>query len=199
MQDLIAEYQQYQDATYVCFGLFTLDQPLTVHFLPALRRRASTRRRFPLRRSSKRFTFHGCASLLFSAWYIPKISLATLHIGPPFSRFAPFLCISSRSCSPSLLVAHLLSYCYPYPSRIRCLDAPFYTSSRLAFFALSLLSRFPLQWLLKRYPFYEWLILSGFSLPAGHALSMICLKWKMEYFFSEDGTDVGTSKGFMSA
>ena len=53
MQDLVAEYQQYQDATYVLSLRRCLICVLTCHSL-ASRRRASTRRRSLPRRSSRR-------------------------------------------------------------------------------------------------------------------------------------------------
>ena len=53
MQDLVAEYQQYQDATYVLSFRRRLTCVLTSHSL-ASRRRASTRRRSLPRRSSRR-------------------------------------------------------------------------------------------------------------------------------------------------
>ena len=51
MQDLVAEYQQYQDATYVPSLSFLLS--LSDKRVIALRRRAITRRRSPLRRNKR--------------------------------------------------------------------------------------------------------------------------------------------------
>lgn len=45
MQDLVAEYQQYQDATYV-YLLVVMMPDIDVIFV-VLRRKESTRRRFP--------------------------------------------------------------------------------------------------------------------------------------------------------
>ena len=51
MQDLVAEYQQYQDATYVINCLSTMSLSNTA--FTALRRRASTRRRSPSTRNKR--------------------------------------------------------------------------------------------------------------------------------------------------
>lgn len=53
MQDLVAEYQQYQDATCVHFLSQHCSPVLTSLFLPVSRRRVSTRRRSLPRKSSK--------------------------------------------------------------------------------------------------------------------------------------------------
>jgi hypothetical protein len=50
MQDLVAEYQQYQDATYV---LFLVAVAVSYPNFPVPRRRASMRRSSPLRKTSR--------------------------------------------------------------------------------------------------------------------------------------------------
>ena len=65
MQDLVAEYQQYQDATYVQVALFV--SALVDLNSVALRRRASTRRRSSPRRSKRLMVFPPLLSSLYES------------------------------------------------------------------------------------------------------------------------------------